>query len=66
MKKTEQKLDNLKKEDFDRYTKGPESPAKSAKRFHGKDNKDKYDPESLMPGSYDEQILHEEDLRRST
>jgi hypothetical protein len=28
-KHTEKKLDNLKKEDFDRFTKGPESPSKA-------------------------------------
>jgi len=26
----------MKKEDFDRYTKGPESPSKSSKRFNDK------------------------------
>lgn len=31
--KQDKKLEKMSKEDFDRYTKGPDSPAKSSKRF---------------------------------
>jgi hypothetical protein len=34
--KQEKRLDSMKKEDFDRYTKDEDSPAKSANRFKSK------------------------------
>lgn len=55
----------MSKEDFDRYTKGPESPAKSANRFaHGskklggdKSLERRYEADSLIPKNYDEVTL---------
>jgi hypothetical protein len=48
----------MQKEDFDRYTKGPESPAKSSKRFAQQSNsKTSYDPATLIPKDYDETLL---------
>lgn len=45
----------MKKEDFDRYTKGPESPAKSSNRFGDRSKSRKsFDADTLIPENYDE------------
>jgi|LauGreDrversion4_2_1035121.scaffolds.fasta_scaffold27529_5 hypothetical protein len=59
----------MKKEDFEIYMRGPSSPSKSAKRFRSKDREAKYDPESLIPGNYEEQLIQkkqEEDKLRGS
>jgi len=48
----------MKKEDFDRYTKGPDSPAKSSKRFGERSlTRKSFDPDSLIPEDYDEELM---------
>lgn len=48
----------MKKEDFDRYTKGPESPAKSSKRFGERSlTRKSYANEDLIPEDYDEELI---------
>ena len=49
----------MSKEDFDRFTKGPESPAKSSKRFKSIDKslERRYEADSLIPKDYDEKTL---------
>ena len=55
--KQEKKNEKYEKEDFDRYTKGPESPAKSASRFNKSGKGPLFEPESLIPKNYDEKLL---------
>ncbi len=56
--KQEKKLDQMKKEDFDRYTKGPDSPAKSSKRFNDRSlTRKSYANEDLIPEDYDEGLI---------
>lgn len=48
----------MEKEDFDRYTKGPESPSKSSKRFNPRSHsRTSYDKATLIPEDYDEKLL---------
>jgi hypothetical protein len=48
----------MKKEDFDRYTKGPDSPAKSSKRFNDRSlTRKSYANEDLIPEDYDEGLI---------
>lgn len=47
----------MEKEDFDRYTKGPDSPAKSSMRFHKKSGLQSYNANTLIPKDYDEEML---------
>lgn len=55
--KQEKKLEKLVKENFEIYMRGPESPSKKASRFHSKEHGNKYDPESLIPANYEEELL---------
>lgn len=50
-------MEKLKKEDFEIYMRGPTSPSKRSKRFHSKDREAKYEPESLIPANYEEQLV---------
>jgi len=43
----------MKKEDFEIYMRGPESPSKQSRRFSSKERGGKYEPESLIPADYD-------------
>lgn len=55
----------MRKEDFDRYTKGPESPAKSSMRFTQRSNSKNrlaYDSNALIPQDYDETLLVQKQL----
>lgn len=56
--KQHKKLEKMKKEDFEIYMRGPESPSKSSKRFHSKERGGKYEPESLLPADYDQQLIN--------
>jgi len=62
-------MEKLKKDDFEIYMRGPTSPSKRSKRFHSKDREPKYEPESLIPANYEEQLvqkkLEEDKLRGS-
>ena len=56
--KQEKKLDKLKKEDFERYIQGPSSPSKKNKLSASKERSAaKYEPESLIPQGYEDQLL---------
>lgn len=47
---------------------GPESPSKKSKRFNSKEKQGKYEPESLLPSDYDQQLINkklEEDRVRN-
>ena len=47
----------MEKEDFDRFTKGPDSPAKSHLRYIRPDPPSQYDPTALIPHDYDEKMM---------
>ena len=56
----------MRKEDFDRFTKGPESPAKSSMRFTQRSNSKTrgaaYDSSALIPEDYDEKLMVQKQL----
>lgn len=47
----------MKKEDFEIYMRGPDSPSKQSKRFHSKERGSKYEPDSLIPSDYDQKLI---------
>ena len=62
-------MDKLKKEYFEIYMKGPESPSKQSRRFSKERGPGKYEADSLIPANYDEQLLlkkQEEDKLRGS
>jgi hypothetical protein len=59
----------MKKEDFEIYMRGPESPSKKTKLYHSKEKGSKYEPDSLLPADYEQQLItkkHEEDKLRGS
>jgi hypothetical protein len=57
--KQEKKLQKLQKDDFEIYMRGPGSPSKKSKRFNSKDKGAKYEPESLLPQDYEQQLVNQ-------
>jgi hypothetical protein len=56
--KQEKKLEKLKKEDFERYIRGPQSPSKKNRASASKERSaGKYEPESLIPQGYEDQLI---------
>jgi hypothetical protein len=57
----------MQKEDFEIYMRGPESVSTRAQRFSAKKDTSKYEPESLIPADYEQQLIakkQEEDRAR--
>jgi hypothetical protein len=51
-------LSKLKKEDFEIYMRGPDSPSKQSQRFSAnKKHSSKYESESLLPQGYEEKLM---------
>mmetsp|Transcript_24251 Transcript_24251/g.23849 ORF Transcript_24251/g.23849 Transcript_24251/m.23849 type:complete len:171 (+) Transcript_24251:238-750(+) len=60
--KQEKKLDQMKKEDFERYMQGTQSPSKQTKRYQGSQKGSFiYEAETLIPKSYEEDLVRNVD-----